>query len=395
MSIELSDAFKDACDLIENTENLVRVVLSGERRGMKPAFIRVDLRPVKIKNRTFVQMVTSDGRQDTTTNIEPAELRTSELLDSGYANVLVEHVAGTMNIRVTKKHGALVQLTQSEKKQDLSHDRVKSRLLDPSDPFLIEVGISDKSGQIKPTRQDKYRQVEEFLRLLAPSLKNAIDAGHIDKPTPHRPLSIVDLGCGSAYLTLATHQYLRNIGIPVRVVGIDIREDSRAKNSAIARRLGIESTIEFRAEEIANTSIEGADVVLALHACDTATDDALAWAVQHEAKLIFVAPCCHHDLQRQIIDIPEPWQLLSRHGLLKERMADLLTDAFRAQILKLHGYRAEAIEFVGGESTPRNLMIRALKTGATREPIDLERYESMVKMWNVKPALAERLKTTP
>ncbi|MCX6430228.1 MAG: SAM-dependent methyltransferase, partial [Actinobacteria bacterium] len=306
MSIELSDAFKDACDLIEDTKNLVRVVLSGERRGMKPAFIRVDLRPVQIKNRSFIQMVTSDGRQDTTTNLEPSEFRATELLESGFANILVEHVKGTMNIRVTKKHGALVQLTQSEKKQDLRHDRVKSRLLDPSDPFLIEVGISDKSGQIKPTRQDKYRQVEEFLRLLAPSLKSALEAGHIDRPTVDRPLSIVDLGCGSAYLTLATHQYLRSIGISVRVVGIDIREDSRAKNSAIARQLGIESTIEFRSEEIANTSIESADMVLALHACDTATDDALAWAVQHEAKLIFVAPCCHHDLQRQIIDIPEP-----------------------------------------------------------------------------------------
>jgi SAM-dependent methyltransferase len=337
-------------------------------------------------------MVTSDGPQDTTTNIEPQNLQVGVLLNSGFANILVEYLTGSMSVRVTKKHGALVQYSKSEKKQDLQHDRTKLRLLDPADPFLIHVGISDKSGQIKPTRQDKYRQVEEFLRLLAPALNGAIDAGHIPQPTPERPLSIVDLGCGSAYLTLAAHQYLRSIGIAVQVTGIDIREDSRLKNSEIAERLGISSTIEFRAEEIASSSIESADVVLALHACDTATDDALAWAVHHEAKLIFVAPCCHHDLQRQISEIPEPWQMVTRHGLMKERLADLLTDSLRTQLLKMAGYRAEAIEFVGGESTPRNLMIRAVKTGAPADPADIARYQEMVAMWKVEPALAQRLR---
>lgn len=391
MNIDLATALLDAQRLIEDTNNLVRVVLSGERKGLKPVFSRVDLRPVKIKNRMLIQMVTSDGRQETTTNLEPENLVLAELLNSGYANFLVEHRNGSMSLRVTKKHGAIVQISEGEREQILNHDRTKSRLLDPSDPFLIEVGISDASGQIKPTRRDKYRQVEEFLRLLVPAVKSAIEAGHLDHPSPERPLSIVDLGCGNAYLTLAAHQYLRSIGIPVRVAGIDIREDSRVKNSGIARRLGISSTTEFRAEEIANTSVEDADVVLALHACDTATDDALAWAVQHDAKLIFVAPCCHHDLQRQIIEIPEPWQLVTRHGLLKERLADLLTDSFRTQLLKLFGYRAEAIEFVGGESTPRNLMIRATKTGARPDFAEIERYEKMVALWKVKPALAQRL----
>lgn len=391
MNTDVATALRDVQKLIEDFDNLVRAVFSGERRGMKPRYTRIDLRPVKVKNQILIQMVTSDGKQDTTTNVLLENLALAELLNSGYANFLVEHRSGSMNVRVTKKHGALVQIMEGEKEQILTHDRAKSRLLGPHDPFLIEVGISDASGQIKPTRRDKYRQVEEFLRLLAPAVKNAIEAGHLARPSEERPLSIIDLGCGSAYLTFAAHQYFRSIGISVEVVGIDIREDSRARNCAIAERLGIRSTIDFRAEEIANTSINSADVVLALHACDTATDDALAWAVSHDAKLIFVAPCCHHDLQRQIIDIPDPWQIVARHGLMKERLADLLTDSFRAQILKMVGYRAEVIEFVGGESTPRNLMIRAVKTRAVPSKSEVERYTEMAKLWNVKPALADRL----
>lgn len=228
--------------------------------------------------------------------------------------------------------------------------------------------------------QDKYRQVEEFLRILEPSL-----------PEKKEKLSIVDLGCGHAYLTFATHQYLRKSGIDAHVIGIDVRENSRDRNNAIAKKLGITDSIEFRAEEISETKIESADIAIALHACDTATDDAIAWGVQHGVQLLLIAPCCHHDLQVQIQDIPEPWPMLTRHGIMRERLGDLLTDSFRTQILKLLGYRVDAIEFVGGEHTPRNLMIRATKTGAKPEAVDIARYKEMLAQWNVNPALAQRL----
>jgi SAM-dependent methyltransferase len=126
----------------------------------------------------------------------------------------------------------------------------------PADPFLIAVGISDKEGLIKPSKADKYRQVEEFLRLLVPTLNAAISAGHIPSPTTSNPLTIVDLGCGHAYLTFAAHQYLRKQGIPVSVIGIDVRVDSRDRNNEIAKKLGIDKSIEFRAEEIADTQCE-------------------------------------------------------------------------------------------------------------------------------------------
>jgi SAM-dependent methyltransferase len=263
--------------------------------------------------------------------------------------------------------------------------------LDPSDPFLIEVGISDRDGKLKPSRQDKFMQVEEFLRLLVPALNSAITAGQIPQPTFDQPLRIVDLGCGHAYLTFAAHQYLRSQGIPVHVIGIDVREESRKRNSEIAESLGINDSIEFRAEEIAATKDTQVDIAIALHACDTATDDALAWAITNEAKLILSAPCCHHDIQAQLGEAPAPWNLVVRHGLLKERLGDILTDALRVQILKLLGYRSETIEFVGGQHTPRNLMIRAVKTDAKPDLSEIEQYESMISSWKVDPALAHRL----
>ncbi len=358
---------------------------------MQPPVHRIDIRPVLIKGQVLLQFMENDGCQTTTRNVESAELDIKEVLSSGYANILVEHNSGSMTIRITKKHDAQVHYEKGEREQNLEHDRVKARLLSPADPFLREIGISDNEGRIKPSRQDKYRQVEEFLRLLVPALNGVIDAGHIDRPSKEKPLSIVDLGCGNAYLTFAAHQYFMSIGLPVHVTGIDVRTESRNRNIEIAAKLGIASTIDFRAEEISNTTLKEADVAIALHACDTATDDAIAWAVINNAKLLLIAPCCHHDLQRQLKDSPEPWSLLTRHGLLKERMADLLTDALRAQILKMLGYRTETIEFVGGEHTPRNLMLRAIKTGAKPDPIDVARYKEMVELWKVQPALAQRL----
>jgi SAM-dependent methyltransferase len=378
MSLEL--ALAKAIEIIIDQNIFVRAVLTGRRRNMQTAYERIDIRPVQLKDGLKLQLVMSEEKQDTTKNIDADGDKILELLNSGYANVLVEFTTGSFSLRITKKGEALIHEAKGVFERSVSHDRAKERLLDASDPFLIEVGISDHKGSIKPSMQDKYRQVEEFLRILEPAL-----------PEKKEKLSIVDLGCGHAYLTFATHQYLRNSGIDAQVIGIDVRENSRDRNNAIAQKLGITDSIEFRAEEISETAIATADIAIALHACDTATDDAIAWGVQHGVQLLLIAPCCHHDLQVQMQDIAEPWPMLTRHGIMRERLGDLLTDSFRTQILKLLGYRVDAIEFVGGEHTPRNLMIRATKTGAKPEPIDISRYKEMLAQWNVNPALAQRL----
>lgn len=380
MSLELEVAFKRASELILDHNNFVRAVLSGRRRNMQTKYERIDIRPVQLKDGLKLQLVLSEAKQDTTKNIDAENKAILELLNGGYANILVEFTTGSFSLRITKKGEALIHEGKGTFERTLAHDRTKERLLDSSDPFLIEVGISDHKGVIKPSMQDKYRQVEEFLRILEPAL-----------PEKKEMLSIVDLGCGHAYLTFATHQYLRKAGLDAKVIGVDVRENSRDRNNKIAEKLGITDSIEFRAEEISDTAIKTADIAIALHACDTATDDAIAWGVLHNVELLLIAPCCHHDLQTQMQEIPEPWPMLTRHGIMRERLGDLLTDSFRTQILKLLGYRVDAIEFVGGEHTPRNLMIRATKTGAKPDAIDVARYKEMLAEWKVQPALAQRL----
>ena len=388
----LEEIFIELAEKFNDTKSLVRVVFSGRRRNMQTAHERIDMRPVLIKESIAIQVSHSDGRQMTTKNYETSQAPFNELARSGYANILLEQTHQSINVRITKKGEALVHRESTEHEQELAHDRSKSRLLDPSDPYLIAIGISDNRGNLKASKSDKYRQVEEFLRLLTPTLTSAIKAGHIAQPSDAKPLTIVDLGCGHAYLTFAAHQYLRSQGMAVKVIGIDVRTAARDRNNEIAQQLGISTSIEFRAEEIADTTLASADIAIALHACDTATDDAIAWAINSDAKLALIAPCCHHDIQAQMHEAPEPWSIITRNGIMKERLGDLLTDGLRMQIMKLRGYRVEAIEFIGGEHTPRNLMIRAVKTGAGADASEKQKYDQMLALWKVKPALASLIK---
>ena len=393
MQTTLDEALAEASKRILDSSTFVRAVLSGRRRNMQVAFERIDIRLVEIKGVLHLQLMQNDGRATTTKNLLPEQITVDQLLDSGYANITVESTAEAYSVRITKSGDAQVHTEKRLSEQNLSHDKKKERLLDSNDPYLREVGIADAKGVIKPSRQDKYKQVEEFLRLLSPTLNAAIDAGQIHKPTADKPLRITDLGCGHAYLTFAAHQFLMKSGIPVEVTGIDVRPDSRDRNNAIAEKLGITKSINFKAEEISKTTADSADVAIALHACDTATDDAIAWAVNGGAKLLLIAPCCHHDIQKQFDVVPEPWGAMTKFGLMKERLGDLLTDSFRAQILRIVGYRVEVIEFVGGEHTPRNLMIRAVKTDAKPDTLDLDRYREMTAEWGVTPALEKKIPT--
>ena len=393
MQISLEDALAAASSKILDTQTFVRAVLSGRRRNMQVDFERIDIRLVEIKGILNLQLMQNDGRATTTKNLLPQQLAVEGLLNSGYANITVESTHEAYSVRITKSGDAQVHTEKRESEQNLAHDKKKERLLDATDPFLREVGIADAKGVIKPSRQDKYKQVEEFLRLLSPTLNAAIEAGQIHKPTAQNPLRITDLGCGHAYLTFAAHQFLMKSGIPVLVTGIDVRPDSRDRNNAIAQNLGISTTINFKAEEISKTTADAADVAIALHACDTATDDAIAWAVNGGAKLLLIAPCCHHDIQKQIESAPEPWGAMTKFGLMKERLGDLLTDSLRAQLLRIVGYRVEVIEFVGREHTPRNLMIRAVKTDAKPEKLVIDRYLEITAQWGLTPALEKKLPT--
>jgi len=187
MQISREDALAAASSKILDTNTFVRAVLSGRRRNMQVDFERIDIRLVEIKGILNLQLMQNDGRATTTKNLLPQQLAVEELLNSGYANITVESTHEAYSVRITKSGDAQVHIEKRESEQNLAHDKKKDRLLDSNDPFLREVGIADAKGIIKPSRQDKYKQVEEFLRLLSPTLNAAIEAGQIHNPTEQNP----------------------------------------------------------------------------------------------------------------------------------------------------------------------------------------------------------------
>jgi SAM-dependent methyltransferase len=241
---------------------------------------------------------------------------------------------------------------------------------------------------VKRSRADKYHQVEEFVRLLDAAVRDARSAGRLGRDR----LRVVDLGCGNAYLTFATYQHLTaGLGLSVEVIGVDVKDQARRHNTHVAEKLSWSADVHFVEGTIADAEVEPpVDITLALHACDTATDDALARGVGWKSELILAAPCCHHDIQRQLRTAtpPAPYGLITRHGLLRERWGDLATDALRAQLLRREGYRTDLVEFVDSQHTPRNLLLRAHRTGSASTPEQEAEYQELVDDWSLRPRLA-------
>jgi SAM-dependent methyltransferase len=357
---------------------LTRAVAAGRRRGHTPSVARAEFRPVALKGGPQLQIVTDDGARPYTRNVSPgaeAAAAVDALLAEPFGNWHVQTAGSTVQVRITKKGDAQVHRAAAAAvpEQPKGHDRAKQWLLDPGDPLFTVVGGTAA----------KRRQVDAFLRALAATLPDDL----AELPSP---LRVVDLGCGNAYLTFAAYRYLTDRGADVRVVGVDVRDDQRVRNSGVAAELGCADKVDFVAGTIEDAVVEPApDLVLALHACDTATDQALARSVQWNARWVLAAPCCHHDIAAQLKrgSAPAPYDAVTRHAILRERFADVLTDSLRASLLRLHGYRVEVVEFVDSAHTPRNLLLRARRTEAA--PTDGQRaeYDALTAQWGVIPAL--------
>ena len=388
--------------VILDPSTLVKAVASGKQRGTTPKWRRAELRYVDLKAGRQLQITTYDATQAFTSNhpvSEPAAV--DDLLDVPFANWVVTTATEQTQIQAKTATTALVSTTELTVpvEAEHGHDQAKERLLSESDPVFRVLGLSDKDGKLKPSRQAKYRQVEEFLRQLDAALIDAMKSGKVRTPTADEPLRIIDLGAGNGYLTFAAQRYLTEVRkLPVVVTGVDVKDQSREHNTEIAAELAKEfgySKAEFVAGTIDGVQLaERPDVVLALHACDTATDDALARAVEWEAPLVLAAPCCHHDIAAQLrkAPTPAPYAMLTRHGILRERFADTLTDALRASLLRLAGYRVEVVQFVESQHTPRNTMLRAIRTGSPVKGGSVKKeYDELVAEWGVRPKLAELL----
>ncbi|MFM8204791.1 MAG: class I SAM-dependent methyltransferase [Actinomycetales bacterium] len=370
---------------LRDAKELRRAVISGRRSGLQPEYLRIDIRPVLIKKTLHLQTVGHDGRKDITKNILPENIDLGKFIADGYANIRIESAQEIYDIQVLEDKKLRIRKSRNESPVvdlTLDHDRKKVRRLPISDPIFQSLGIADKDGELIPRQSDKYKQVDEFLKLIEDLLPDLAEENLV---------SLVDLGCGNAYLSFAAYRFLELKGIPAKVTGVDNRKDSVIRNSKVAEQLGLTSKIIFIESDINKLNSEKHSIVIALHACDTATDNAIAFGIRSKAKAILVSPCCHHDLNKQMNSASGNMQLVLRHGIVKERFADLLTDSIRAQVLKIFGYKSEIIEFISLEHTARNLMIRAVQSKTSDSGTELKNLHSLLEQWQVSPYLLNEL----
>ena len=369
-------------------DGLIDATIRGHRPGATTSLQRVRIRPVSIGDTDVIQFEEFDGTNTQVVNldIEAATERIVHLFGSGMKTAFFRTTTGDLQVTISRR-GKVQQVRHaaSRKLSTTQHDRQKQHLIAESAPFLRHVGISTEAGTVRPNARDKFRQVQQFVGIL-----DHLVADH-DHATP---LRIVDLGCGSGVLTLAAHHHLMASGVNVHTIGIDLKGELMAQLNSTVEQLGW-STIEFVTGAISRWQPEpGAqpDLVIALHACDTATDDAIAQAVTWKSSHLLVAPCCQHDLQRQIDQshIPPGFESLVRHGIVRERLGDLLTDTFRADVLAALGWRTDVIEFVDNQHTAKNIMIRASQTGELDEPARTRALQ-LAAEWSVQPALIHLL----
>ena len=273
------------------------------------------------------------------------------------------------------------------KPPEQTHNRKKQYILSEDEPIpaLIDMGIFTKDGRIAAPMRDKFVQINRFLEIVRDAIN---EDGYLERKNAE-PLRIIDFGCGKSYLTFVLYHYLVNIlGIRVNMTGLDLKADVIAKCSAAAKRYGYDS-LKFERGDIAEYDANApADMVVTLHACDTATDYALHNSVCRGARMILSVPCCQHELNGQIAS--DRLRLITRYGIIKERFAALMTDAIRANLLESRGYKTQVLEFVDLSHTPKNLMIRAIKKRPALDNagrIALDEAKALMEEFSLEPTL--------
>lgn len=347
-------------------ETLIRVILSNP--SSKDGVIKICARPM-LKNKSLLFQIEEYTKTQVfhknLTAGDASSYLTGKLSSdtssqtASFKNALVETKSFTANVLVSKKGTITIKkkmnASPKQTKISLSHNRKKKYILEEGIPvpFLIDLGVMTQNGNIVNAHYDKFRQINRFLEYIEDILPSL--------PTG-RELRILDFGCGKSYLTFAIYYYLKVLkGYPVRITGLDLKEDVIRHCNELAVKYGYDK-LEFLCGDIAYyDGCSQVDMVVTLHACDTATDYALAKAVGWGAKVILSVPCCQHELNKQMKnDLLSP---VLHYGILKERMAALMTDGLRAQILEANGYRTQILEFIDMAHTPKNLLIRAVYNG--------------------------------
>lgn len=342
------------------SDKLIDMVISGQKNKSEDKAVKVRIRPVILKNEIEYQVSEFVGRKVLHSNHSATDVKKKIIdymtEDFKQAQINMTDAAATIlsskSKTLTCKYKKAGQL---KVQRDLSHNRTKKYIIQEGKPvaFMIDLGVMGQDGKIIRTRYDKFRQINRFLEYIEDILPK------LDK---ERELTIIDFGCGKSYLTFAMYYYLKELkGYNIRIIGLDLKADVIEHCNELRTRYGYDK-LDFYVGDIATyKDVDKVDMVVTLHACDIATDYALAKAVKWGAEVILSVPCCQHEANRTIkSDILSP---VMDYGILKERMAAIVTDAARAKLLTANGYDTQILEFIDMEHTPKNLLIRAVKSG--------------------------------
>lgn len=381
---------KEIQELFQQTLNrdLIQMTLSGAIDPTRAEKVKV--RPVLIRDELLFQETLYRGTQVFHANFDGEELavRLADHMGTLFRQAQINSADLDATVLISKKGKATVKRRQKnhDRKQDkpspdLNHDRSKQYILREGQPvdFLVGLGVQMPDGRIAKARYDKFRQINRYLELIEDIL---------DRLPSDRTIRIIDFGCGKSYLTFAMYYYLHEMqGRDIQVTGLDLKADVIRNCNALAVKLGYD---KLRFEQGDISGYQGADqvdMVVSLHACDTATDYALEKAVKWGAEVIMAVPCCQHELNGQIRC--ETLQPILKYGVIKERMAALITDALRADLLEQQGYDVQILEFIDMEHTPKNLMIRAVKRKGMRPKT--ASIDTVTEFLQVNPVLKELL----
>ena len=352
-----------------------------EKNGIK----KVKVRPILKQGVLLFQCESHQNNQVFHENYEAERAAVLTEYMSQFKQMQLETKKFRYTVLVSKKGKVTIQKKQQTgcvKEVDLSHNRSKKYILQEGTavPFLQDLGVMTAEGKIVRTKFDKFRQINRFLEFIEDILPQLAE---------DREVTILDFGCGKSYLTFAMYYYLHELkNVDVRIIGLDLKTDVIRHCNELSEKYGYKK-LKFLEGNIADyTGVDEVDMVVTLHACDTATDFALDKAVGWNAKVILSVPCCQHELNGQMKN--ETLGPLFKYGLIKERMAALVTDALRAEYLESCGYDAQILEFIDMEHTPKNILIRAVKTGKKKE--NLGKIKTCEEFLQIQPMLGRLLK---
>ena len=377
-------------------DGFMKLVQSVRRNGKT---FRISLRPVLIGDETRYQAEMNDEGHVRVKNFDAngaAEGLEEIIAQKGARDLHLMTASGDLHVRVTRKgHVHVSRSAEMDRVAQVQpHDRVKNLPLTSFDSstLLRVIGLADGEGRVRASMRGKYDQVNEFLKVVEDVVE-----GNGERGTGNgKEFVVVDCGCGKAYLTLALYFYLTQVlKFPkVRVIGVDRRADVIAAAQKMAQQLDVSDQVQFVASELSafDSELSTPDMVISLYACDTATDEALARGVEWGSRYIVSAPCCQHELQKAIgPQTDAAFAGVLRHGILRERLCDILTDSFRAMILRVLGYRTQVVEFVSPDATARNILLRAESGARGGQSGAVSDYLNLRDYWHVTPWLETRL----